>query len=68
MAFVYERVVKTELFKHKNGFVILKNVPIGVCDKCGCRYYSARVLHEVDEIASGRRLAEEEVVPIAEYV
>jgi len=64
---VEERVVEREVFKHKNGFVILKNVPIGVCNKCGSRYYSAKVLHEVDDITSGRRQAEEEVVPIAEY-
>jgi len=64
---VCERIVEREVFKHKNGFVILKNVPIGVCNNCGSRYYSAKVLHEVDDIASGRRQAEEEVVPIAEY-
>ena len=64
---VHERIVEREVFKHKNGFVILKNVPIGVCNTCGSRYYSAKVLHEVDDIASGRRQAEEEVVPIAEY-
>ncbi len=64
---VLERIMEREVFKHKNGFVILKNVPIGVCNKCGSRYYSAKVLHEVDDIASGRRQAEKEVVPIAEY-
>lgn len=65
---VWERIVEREVFKHKNGFVILKNVPIGVCNNCGCRYYSAKVLHEVDAIATGKRRADqEEVVPIAEY-
>ena len=34
---VKEKVVKQEAFKHRLGFVILEEVPIGVCDKCGYR-------------------------------
>ena len=65
---VRELVVEREVFKHKDGLVILKNVPIGVCSNCGCRYYSAKVLNEVDDIATGKRRADqEEVVPVAEY-
>ena len=30
---VEERLVKKEVFKHKNGFVMLENVPVGICDK-----------------------------------
>ena len=55
---VREQVVEREIFKHKNGFVVLEQVPLGVCDKCGRRYYSATVLHEVDDIATGRRKAD----------
>ena len=29
---VRQRVVEHEAFKHRAGFVILENVPIGVCD------------------------------------
>ena len=50
---VQEKVVKREAFKHKNGFVILEDVPIGVCNTCGTRYYHARLLHRVAEIAAG---------------
>ncbi len=35
---VREKRVRREAFKHKNGFVILGDVSIGVCDKCGNRY------------------------------
>ncbi|MBI1930146.1 YgiT-type zinc finger protein [Candidatus Poribacteria bacterium] len=63
---VRERVVEREIFKHKNGFVVLEQVPLGVCDKCGRRYYSAMVLHEIDDIATGRRQADyKEIIPIA---
>lgn len=46
-------IVKHEAFKHREGFVILENVTIGVCDNCGSRYYSANILHRVHEVATG---------------
>lgn len=58
--------VEREAFKHKNGFVILENITIGVCDSCGNRYYHADILHTVHEIATGKRLAERtEPIPVA---
>ena len=62
---VQPRVVKREAFKHKNGFVILEDVTIGVCDSCGNRYYSADILHTVHEIATGKKIAErKEEIPV----
>ena len=55
---VQPKTVRREAFKHKNGFVILEDVTIGVCDCCGNRYYSADILHTVHEIATGLRQAE----------
>ena len=34
--------------------VIIEGVPVGMCDRCGERYYSAAVLEKMDRIA-GRR-------------
>jgi hypothetical protein len=54
------------VFKHKNGFVILENVVIGVCDACGNRYYDAEILHTVHQIATGKQKPERpEPVPVA---
>ncbi|MDQ3582715.1 MAG: YgiT-type zinc finger protein [Pseudomonadota bacterium] len=39
--------MERESFKHKNGFIILEDVTVGVCDHCGNRYYSAELLHAV---------------------
>ena len=65
---VREKIVKREAFKHKSGFVILENVPIGVCDKCGARYYHSTLLHRVAQIAEGTVSAEKaERVPVAQY-
>jgi YgiT-type zinc finger domain-containing protein len=63
---VRERRVEREAFKHKAGFVILEEVVIGVCDKCGNRYYSADTLKRVQAIASGKiRPTRTEQVPVA---
>lgn len=47
---VRERQVEREALRHKGNFVILEDVPIGVCDKCGARYFDATVLRRVAEI------------------
>ena len=62
---VQPRRVAREAFKHKNPFVILENVEIGVCDVCGNRYYSAALLHMVHELATGKRRAERtDAIPV----
>lgn len=63
---VRPRKVAREAFKHKNAFVILENVVIGVCDACGNRYYTADIIQSVHEIATGRRKPERtEAIPVA---
>ncbi len=63
---VQPRQVSREVFKHKNGFVILENITIGVCDFCGNRYYTADILHAVQEIVTGKRSPERmEEIPVA---
>ena len=55
---VRPRSLERAAFKHKNGFIILENVTIGVCDVCGNRYYSSDILHTAHEIATGSKLPE----------
>ena len=63
---VKSRAVERESFKHKSGFIILEDVVIGVCDRCGNRYYNADILHAVHEIGTGKRMPERtEQVPVA---
>jgi len=63
---VQPRQVEREAFKHKNGFVILEKIIVGVCDVCGNRYYSANILHTVHEIATGKKKPERtERIPVA---
>jgi len=63
---VRDKRVEREAFKHKVGFVILEDVIVGVCDKCGNRYYSASTLKRVQSIATGKVPPERtEQVPVA---
>jgi len=63
---VEPRRIEQEAFKHKNGFIILENVTIGICNICGNRYYSADILHTVHDIATGTRMPERtELIPVA---
>ncbi len=63
---VKPRLVKREAFKHKNGFVILENITIGICNNCGNRYYTADIIHAVNDIATGKRIVEKtEKIPVA---
>ena len=43
---VRERRFDREALRHKGSFVILEDVPIGVCDTCGARYFDASVLRK----------------------
>ena len=62
---VRSRIVKREAFKHRDGFVILENVAIGVCDNCGNRYYSADLIHAVHAVGTGEKAAERiEQIPV----
>jgi YgiT-type zinc finger domain-containing protein len=63
---VREKRVEREAFKHKTGFVILEDVVIGVCDRCGNRYYSADTLKRAQAVATGKISPERtEQVPVA---
>ena len=65
---VQEQVVAVEAFKHRYGFVILEKVPVGVCDKCGYRYYHSSLLHQVEEIAAKKKApVRVEMVPVAAF-
>ena len=58
--------IERKAFKHRDGFVILEDVVIGVCDCCGNRYYSADILHAVHEVATGKQSPERtEQIPVS---
>jgi len=51
--------------KVREQYVLIENVPAGVCTECGTRFYAANVLKTIEESLRGRRQAEREVlVPV----
>lgn len=65
---VRERTLDREPINHHRGIVILEQVPIGVCDRCGAHYYVAPILKRVESVltssAPPSRMME---VPIETY-
>jgi len=58
--------VQREAYKHKTGFVILEDVTVGICDRCGSRFYTADTLKRVQDVATGVVAAERfDEVPVA---
>ncbi len=46
-------------------YVLIENVPAGVCAECGTRYYAANVLKMVEDSTHGKRqVPREMVVPV----
>lgn len=46
-------------------YILIENVPAGVCVKCGTRYYAANVLKTVQASVRGRRQANRQIlVPV----
>ncbi len=51
--------------KRGEGYVLIENVPAGVCQECGTRYYAANVLKTIEETLLGRQKAIREIrVPV----
>jgi len=47
-------------------YILVRNVPVGVCKKCGTKYYTASVLKTIESSICGRRKAESKI-PMAVY-
>lgn len=64
---VTERKVRVD-HRAKQTLTVVRNVPVGVCTRCGERYYKAEVLHQLDRIAKEKIGAIGRIqVPIADY-
>jgi YgiT-type zinc finger domain-containing protein len=48
--------------KVNGNYVLIEQVPAGVCTGCGARFYAANVLKTIEETVRGRRAPVREVV------
>lgn len=42
-------------------YVLIKNVPVGVCKECGTRYFAANILKTIEATIHGRRKPKKEI-------
>ncbi len=64
---VRERIAENEALQvGRTAFVILENVPVGVCDRCGMRYYHASILKQAEQVLHDGGTATRPV-PVAPY-
>lgn len=57
---VREKRVTVDL-RVKGKLFVFDNVPVGVCQKCGERYYRGPVLERLEELASHKELFKEKI-------
>ena len=54
--------------KVENKYVLVENVPAGVCTECGSKFYTANVLKTIEETVHGRTKAKKEFsMPVFSY-
>ena len=52
----------------KGRLIVVEGVPVGVCRRCGERYYDAAVLRRLDFMARDKRVGARRIlVPVADY-
>lgn len=52
---------RVTLHRKINGhYILIEDVPAGVCTECGARYFAANVLKTIEESVHGRRKADRE--------
>lgn len=51
-------------FRWGEKLVIIENVPAKVCNECGERYFAAKVVRQMEQIAKERRKEREIRVPV----
>ncbi|MCI0362556.1 MAG: YgiT-type zinc finger protein [Phycisphaerales bacterium] len=65
---VRECIVDLEPIKHHRGIVVLEEVPIGVCDRCGAHYYAAPIMRRVESILTSGSPPDRTIqVPVERY-
>ena len=64
---VTERLLQKPCFWGDRLIAVIDNVPTGVCEQCGERYYKAHVLKAVEERLKERKHAKSLELPLLTY-
>lgn len=64
---VIEKKVRVD-YRHGDDIVIFEDVPVGVCMKCGERFYDAKTLKAMEFLTRSRKKAKKIIsVPVMEF-
>lgn len=65
---VTERTVQKPCWWGDKLIALVDNVPAGVCEQCGERYYKASVLKEIEKLIKRRDKFQKVTLPLADFV
>ena len=63
---VVEKRIEIE-YRWQGKLYIIENVPVGVCQQCGEKYFTARVSEEIDRLVKSAEVKETVEVPVKEF-
>jgi len=64
---VSERKVQKVCWWGEKLMAIMDNVPAGVCQQCGEKYYQAKVLKEIEYFLKKRKFESQIKIPLADF-
>lgn len=64
---VQERLVTKACWWGDQLIALVENVPAGVCDQCGERYYKAAVLKKIEAMLSEKEALKSVRIPLASF-
>jgi len=63
---VVERVIELE-YKWKGQLYIIEGVPVGICQQCGEKYFTAPVSEAIDRIVDAKGIKRTVSIPVKEF-
>lgn len=63
---VTEKIIDID-YRWEGQLYIIKKVPVGVCNQCGEKFFTAEVSSAIDEIVKSKEIKEKVEVPVKEF-
>jgi YgiT-type zinc finger domain-containing protein len=63
---VVEKVIELE-YRWKGRLYIIEGVPVGVCQQCGEKYFTAQVSETIDRIVEAKEIKKTVRIPVKEF-
>jgi YgiT-type zinc finger domain-containing protein len=63
---IVERVIELE-YRWKGRLYIIEGVPVGICQQCGEKYFTAQVSEAIDRIVEAKGIKRTVNIPVKEF-